>query len=219
MRPEYFAVSTCSPAPAALHLLTIASKRKSVSNFQKYSPLLCHFANYYYAIDNIRATGWNLIGIITLGEHVQRGDGSMVVCVSSLSVTLHLTSRVFVRLTKDMTYLTGNEGQNNLAVCWSFTSTKESAGSTLSFFKIVRYKSQFGIQTNSILFWRGAQKFAHLTNIILFHKITTAQPRRYVTSQERTLYFYTTRTKRREKVLKYPDVRFWSIMKRVILAL
>ena len=37
------------------------------------------------------------------------------VCVSvcvCLSVTLHLTSRVFVRLTKDMTYLTGNEGQN-----------------------------------------------------------------------------------------------------------
>ena len=34
--------------------------------------------------------------------------GSVCVC---LSVTLHLTSRVFVRLTKDMTYLTGNEGQ------------------------------------------------------------------------------------------------------------
>ena len=32
------------------------------------------------------------------------------VCVC-LSVTLHLTSRVFVRLTKDTTYLTGNEGQ------------------------------------------------------------------------------------------------------------
>ena len=31
------------------------------------------------------------------------------VCVS---VTLNLTSRVFVRLTKDTTYLTGNEGQN-----------------------------------------------------------------------------------------------------------
>ena len=28
-----------------------------------------------------------------------------------LSVTLNLTSRVFVRLTKDMIYLTGNEGQ------------------------------------------------------------------------------------------------------------
>ena len=28
-----------------------------------------------------------------------------------MSVTLHLTSRVFVRLTKDTTYLTGNEGQ------------------------------------------------------------------------------------------------------------
>ena len=32
------------------------------------------------------------------------------VCVC-LSVTLNLTSRVFVRLTKDTTYLTGNEGQ------------------------------------------------------------------------------------------------------------
>ena len=31
------------------------------------------------------------------------------VCVS---VTLNLTSRVFVRLTKDTIYLTGNEGQN-----------------------------------------------------------------------------------------------------------
>ena len=32
------------------------------------------------------------------------------------SVTLHLTSRVFVRLTKDTTYLTGNEGQKFVAV-------------------------------------------------------------------------------------------------------
>ena len=30
---------------------------------------------------------------------------------SVLSVTLHLTSRMFVRLTNDTTYLTGNEGQ------------------------------------------------------------------------------------------------------------
>ena len=30
---------------------------------------------------------------------------------SLFSVTLHLTSRVFVRFTKDTTYLTGNEGQ------------------------------------------------------------------------------------------------------------
>ena len=39
-----------------------------------------------------------------------RSEGTVVgsVCVS---VTLHLTSRVFVRLTKDTTYLTGNEGQ------------------------------------------------------------------------------------------------------------
>ena len=39
--------------------------------------------------------------------HAKRGYGSWV-CVS---VTLHLTSQVFVHLTKDMTYLTGNEGQ------------------------------------------------------------------------------------------------------------
>ena len=39
-----------------------------------------------------------------------RSEGTAVrtVCVS---VTLHLTSRVFVRLSKDMTYLMGNEGQ------------------------------------------------------------------------------------------------------------
>ena len=40
--------------------------------------------------------------------------GSVCVCVCvcvCLSVTLHLTSRMFVRLTNDTTYLTGNEGQ------------------------------------------------------------------------------------------------------------
>ena len=46
--------------------------------------------------------------LITLGAHAQRGYCSWV----CLSVTLNLTSRVFVRLTKDTTYLTGNEGQN-----------------------------------------------------------------------------------------------------------
>ena len=39
--------------------------------------------------------------------------GSVCVCVS---VTPHLTSRVFVRLTNDTTYPTGNEGQNFCAV-------------------------------------------------------------------------------------------------------
>ena len=39
-----------------------------------------------------------------------RSEGTIVgVCVC-LSVTLHLTSRMFVRLTNDTTYLTGNEG-------------------------------------------------------------------------------------------------------------
>ena len=43
--------------------------------------------------------------------------GCVCVCVSvCLSVTLHLTSQVFVRLTKDTTYLTGNEGQKICAV-------------------------------------------------------------------------------------------------------
>ena len=46
---------------------------------------------------------------ITLGAHAQRGYGSWVyVCVS---VCYSTSSRMFVRLTKDTTYLTGNEGQ------------------------------------------------------------------------------------------------------------
>ena len=50
--------------------------------------------------------------VITLGAHAQRGYGSWSVCVCvCLSVTLHLTSRMLVRLTNDTTYLTGNEGQ------------------------------------------------------------------------------------------------------------
>ena len=40
-----------------------------------------------------------------------RSDGYCILCVC---VTLHLTSRVFVQLTKDTTYLTGNEGQTFL---------------------------------------------------------------------------------------------------------
>ena len=39
-----------------------------------------------------------------------RSEGTVVGSVC-LSVTLHLTSRMFVRLTNDTTYLTGNEGQ------------------------------------------------------------------------------------------------------------
>ena len=54
-----------------------------------------------------------LAWIVTFGAHAQRGYCSWVVC---LSVTQHLTSRVFVCLTKDMTYLTGNEGQKVVAV-------------------------------------------------------------------------------------------------------
>ena len=55
--------------------------------------------------------------LITPGAHAQRGYGSWV-CVSVyLSVvTQHLTSPMFVRLTNNTTYLTGNEGQNFRAV-------------------------------------------------------------------------------------------------------
>ena len=41
-----------------------------------------------------------------------RSEGTVVgLCVCVSVVTLHLTSRMFVRLTNDTTYLTGNEGQ------------------------------------------------------------------------------------------------------------
>ena len=49
--------------------------------------------------------------VVTLGAHAQRGYCSWVCLSVCLSVTLNLTSRVSVRLTKDTTYLTGNEGQ------------------------------------------------------------------------------------------------------------
>ena len=56
------------------------------------------------------------LNIFTLGAHAQRGYSSWV-CVSvCLSVTQHLTSPMFVRLTNDTTYLTGNEGQKICAV-------------------------------------------------------------------------------------------------------
>ena len=45
------------------------------------------------------------------------GSVCLCVCVSvCLSVTQHLTSPMFVRLTNDTTYLTGNEGQKICAV-------------------------------------------------------------------------------------------------------
>ena len=50
--------------------------------------------------------------LITLSAHAQRGYRCWV-CVC---VTLHFTSRMFVRLTNDTTYLTGNEGQNFVRV-------------------------------------------------------------------------------------------------------
>ena len=45
-----------------------------------------------------------------------RSEGYVcLAAVCLLSVTLNLTSRVFVRLTKDTTYITGNEGQKFLS--------------------------------------------------------------------------------------------------------
>ena len=40
-----------------------------------------------------------------------RGYGSWVCVCVCLSVTQHLASRMFIRPTNDMTYLTGDEGQ------------------------------------------------------------------------------------------------------------
>ena len=54
--------------------------------------------------------GSTAILIVYLPSARMRSDGTVVGFVC-LSVTLHLTSRVFVGLTKDTTYLTGNEGQ------------------------------------------------------------------------------------------------------------
>ena len=54
-----------------------------------------------------------VVGYLTLGAHAQRGLLCVSVCVS---VTQHLTSPMFVRLTNDTTYLTGNEGKNFRAV-------------------------------------------------------------------------------------------------------
>ena len=51
-------------------------------------------------------------GLRSLGAHAQRGYCSCVCVCVCVSVTLHLTFRMFVRLTNDMTYSTGNEGQN-----------------------------------------------------------------------------------------------------------
>ena len=48
--------------------------------------------------------------VLSLPSAHMCSEGTVVGSVC-LSVTLHLTSRVFVRLTKDTTYLTGNEGQ------------------------------------------------------------------------------------------------------------
>ena len=73
---------------------------------------------YVYISYNVHDRGAEGLHFITLGAHAQRGlrvYGSWVcvcVCLSvCLSVTQHLTSRTFIRPTKDMTYLTGDEGQ------------------------------------------------------------------------------------------------------------
>ena len=54
--------------------------------------------------------------VITLGAHAQRGYGSCC-----LSVTLHLTSRMFVRLTNDTTYLMRQDTAPQLAILFDGT--------------------------------------------------------------------------------------------------
>ena len=54
---------------------------------------------------------------LTLGAHAQRGLLQLGLCVC-VSVTLHLTSRTFVRPRNDTIYPTGNEGQN---ICGVFS--------------------------------------------------------------------------------------------------
>ena len=73
----------------------------------------CDQEGYTYMCDEV-AAGCKSTDhtLITLGAHAQRGYGSWVrVCVC-VSVTQHLTFPMFVCLTNDTTYLTGNEGQN-----------------------------------------------------------------------------------------------------------
>ena len=54
-----------------------------------------------------------------------RSEGTVVGLCACLSVTLHLTSRMFIRLTNDTTYLTGNEGQK-LRTVFSETAPLQS---------------------------------------------------------------------------------------------
>ena len=67
-------------------------------------------SNFRLALKNASSTHVDAEGQFTLGVHAQRGYGSWV-CVSQCVCYSTLTSRVFVRLTNDTTYLTGNEGK------------------------------------------------------------------------------------------------------------
>ena len=67
--------------------------------------LLQHIAFHTISLERSRFKEHHLLPSARM-----RSEGTVVGSVC-LSVTLHLTSRVFVRLTKDTTYLTGNEGQ------------------------------------------------------------------------------------------------------------
>ena len=76
----------------------------------------------------------SLGGVVSLGTHAH-SEGTVVgsVCVSVCqSATLHLTSRVFVRLTKDTTYLTGKEGQKFLTVFSENAPLREKANMIMS---------------------------------------------------------------------------------------
>ena len=68
--------------------------------------------------------------IITLGAHAQRGYGSWYIRVCTVCL-LRLTFPMFVCLTNDTTYLTGNEGQKFRAVLSENAPLQSWSGSSI----------------------------------------------------------------------------------------
>ena len=83
------------------------------------------------------------------------GYSSWVVC---LSVTQHLTSRMFFRFTNDTTYLTGNEGQK---FCGDFPET--SACEKVNMYNLT------GLICSLCVPWgvRKSQRIAHIDSRML----------------------------------------------------
>ena len=67
---------------------------------------------------------------ILLPSALMRSEGTVVGSVC-LSVTQHLTSPMFVRLTNDTTYLTGNEGQKICAFFSENAPLQSKSGSSI----------------------------------------------------------------------------------------